>query len=133
MSTLRWIGGLATLAFAVVLPGCGKRPAPAPVVLGANAERGKVALRQYGCGACHTIPGVVGARGLVGPPLVDVGRRVYVAGVLPNDPENMVRWIMDPPAVDSKTAMPDLGVTERDARDMAEYLYHLARRGSGMR
>ena len=55
---------------------------------------------------------------------------MYIAGVLPNDPENVVRWIMNPPSVDEKTAMPYLGVTDRDARDMAEYLYHLRTRGN---
>lgn len=49
--------------------------------------------------------------------------RVYIAGVLPNDPNNLVRWVMNPPGIDSLTAMPYLGVSERDARDMAEYLY----------
>jgi cytochrome c1 len=47
---------------------------------------------------------------------------MYIAGVLPNQPENLVRWIIDPPSTDAKTAMPTVGVTERDARDMAEYL-----------
>jgi cytochrome c len=119
-------------AFALVAgltaAGCGKRVSRAPTVPGGDAERGKVALRGYGCGSCHTIPGIRGARGLVGPPLADVGRRIYIAGVLPNEPMNMIQWIMDPPRVDSKTAMPNLGVTERDARDMAEYLYRLPSR-----
>jgi len=119
---------LAASAAAALLAaaGCGKRVTKAPLIAGADAERGKTAIESYGCGACHTIPGVRGARGLVGPPLADVGRRVYIAGVVPNDPENMVRWIMNPPTVDSKTAMPDLGIPEGVARDMAEYLYVLS-------
>jgi cytochrome c1 len=117
----------ATVCFvlALVVPGCGKKVTPAPVVSGGSAERGEVAIRKYGCGSCHTIAGIPGARGLVGPPLDDVGQRVYIAGVLPNVAENMVRWIANPPAVDAKTAMPNLGVSDRDARDMAEYLYRL--------
>lgn len=95
---------------------------------GGNADRGKVALRAYGCGTCHTIPGIRGARGLVGPSLAETGQRVYVAGVLPNEPENMVRWILDPPAVDPRTAMPKVGVSDQDARDMAEYIYQLVKR-----
>ena len=83
---------------------------------------GKLLLRQFGCGSCHEIPGVAAARGKVGPPLAGVATRVYIAGVLPNTPENLVRWLRDPPAVSPQSAMPDLGVTERDARDIAAYL-----------
>lgn len=71
------------------------------------------------------IPGVPGARGLVGPPLGDVVSRVYVAGVLNNTPDNLVRWISDPKAIDERTAMPNVGVSESEARDIAAYLYSL--------
>jgi putative membrane protein len=91
----------------------------------ADPGRGRVAIRKYGCGSCHTIPGVTGAEGLVGPPLGQIASRVYIAGVLANDPDNMIRWIENPPGVDSKTAMPNMGVTSRDARDIAAYLYTL--------
>ncbi len=112
----------------VALAACRKHVSKVPIVPGGDAERGKVAMKEYGCGSCHTIPGLTGARGLVGPPLGDVASRMYIAGVLPNEPDNVIRWIMNPPSVDSKTAMPYLGVTERDARDMAEYLYELRSR-----
>jgi cytochrome c2 len=92
---------------------------------GGDAGRGQVAIRQYGCGACHTIRGVRGADGLVGPPLNGIAVRSYVGGVLTNTPDNLVRWIQNPPAVDSKTAMPNLGVTHRAAVDIAGYLYSL--------
>jgi len=93
----------------------------------ANADpgRGRDAIRRYGCGSCHTIPGITGARGMVGPPLRQVSQRVFIAGVLLNQPDNMIRWIENPPAIDSKTAMPNMGVTVRDARDIAAYLYTL--------
>jgi cytochrome c1 len=84
-------------------------------------------LRKYGCQSCHSIPGVVGANGLVGPPLGGVASRSYIAGVLPNTPENMMRWIQDPKGVDSLTAMPTLGVTDADARHITAYLYTLRR------
>ena len=82
-------------------------------------------IRQYGCGSCHTIPGIQGAHVLVGPSLVQVASRMYIAGVLPNTPTNMLRWLQNPPAVQPFTAMPNMGVTEADARDMAGYLYTL--------
>jgi cytochrome c len=95
------------------------------MVVGGNRERGRVSLDGYGCGACHVIPGVRGARGLVGPPLTMFARRAYIAGQLLNEPPNLVRWIQDPQAVEPGTAMPDLGVSPAIARDMAAYLYTL--------
>lgn len=88
----------------------------------ASVEAGKRAIGQYLCATCHRIPGIVGASRLVGPPLDGIGARKYIAGVLSNTPENMVRWLRDPQAVDPRSAMPDLGVTEEDARDIAAYL-----------
>jgi cytochrome c2 len=79
----------------------------------------------YGCGACHTIPRVAGAKSTVGPDLHGIAGRAYIAGVLPNTPENMMRWLMNPPAVDDKTAMPNLHIPAVEARDMAAYLYTL--------
>jgi cytochrome c oxidase assembly factor CtaG/cytochrome c2 len=94
-------------------------------ITNADPGRGRDAIRRYGCGSCHTIPGVTGARGMVGPPLGQVSQRVFIAGVLPNQPDNMIRWIENPPGIDPKTAMPNMGVTARDARDIASYLYTL--------
>jgi cytochrome c len=92
---------------------------------GGTPASGMAAISRYGCSTCHTIPGVGGANGRVGPPLAEVGSRVYLAGRLENTPDNMIRWIRDPRGVDDKTAMPNLGVTEKDARDIASYLYTL--------
>lgn len=90
-----------------------------------DPDRGRTAIRKYGCGSCHDIPGVSGAVGMVGPPLGTIAQRVFIAGVLPNEPDNMIRWLENPPGVDPKTAMPYMGVTPRDARDIAAYLYTL--------
>jgi cytochrome c2 len=94
-------------------------------VHGGDPDRGAAAMILYGCGACHVIPGVTGARGTVGPSLEGMARRAYVGGVLPNAPGGMVRWLVDPTAHAPQTAMPDLGVTEAEARDMAAYLFTL--------
>ena len=51
------------------------------------------------------------ANGPVGPPLTGIANRIYIAGVLPNNPDNMIRWIQHPKQVDDKTAMPELNVT----------------------
>jgi len=90
-----------------------------------DAMRGSHLFAGYGCTGCHTIPGVEGAEGLIGPPLQRMARRGYVGGVVRNTPENLVRWIQDPPGVDPMTAMPNLRVKPEDARDMAAYLYTL--------
>jgi cytochrome c2 len=92
-------------------------------VLEGNTENGRLLLRQYGCGSCHRIPGVADADGRVGPPLAGVARRVYLAGVLPNTPENMARWIQGPQQFEPRTAMPNLQVGAAQARDMVAYLY----------
>lgn len=92
-----------------------------------DPERGRLALRLYGCRTCHMIPGLVGRFDVrVGPPLDELGSRAYVAGVLANEPEAVVHWIMDPQSVDPLSAMPDLGVSEDVARDVAAYLYTVA-------
>ncbi len=119
------IRGLAFVAIAsAVLAGCtaGARQA-ASVLTGGDSQRGRAAISKFGCGSCHAISGIWSAHGLVGPPLTGLKNRMYVAGVLPNTPDNLVRWIRNPKEVNGKTLMPVLGVGERDAADIAAYLY----------
>jgi cytochrome c len=97
----------------------------APIVEGGNAHRGAAVIAQYGCGSCHTIPGVRAADGLVGPPLLWWSRRTFIAGEIPNTPANLVRWVRSPQSVEPQTAMPELGLTDQQARDVAAYLYTL--------
>ena len=87
-----------------------------------DAGRGRDALSQYGCHGCHRIPGITGADVNVGPPLAGIARRQLIAGQIANTPEAMTRWLRDPQSVDALTAMPNLSVTERDARDIAAFL-----------
>ena len=79
-------------------------------------------MRSYGCGSCHAISGVRGADGLVGPSLSNFGDRRTIAGRLPNTPENLTRWILDPQRVKPGDAMPDVGLDRREARDIAAFL-----------
>jgi cytochrome c2 len=92
---------------------------------GGNARWGRVEIRKYGCNACHSIAGVPGARGLIGPPLTGVRDRYYIAGGLVNTPKNMMLWIQHPHQVEPHTLMPEMGVTESDSRDIVAYLYTL--------
>ena len=94
-------------------------------VTGGDVSRGKVAIRQYGCQTCHVIPGVTGADALVGPPLNGIGSRHYLGGVVSNSPDGMIAWLQNPKAFEPLTAMPVLGVTDQDARDITAYLYTL--------
>jgi cytochrome c1 len=82
-------------------------------------------IRAAGCAACHVIPGIGQPRGVVAPPLDAFARRSFIAGIVPNTPVNLVRWVMNPPAIDPRTAMPALGLTEAEAQDVAAYLYTL--------
>jgi cytochrome c1 len=92
---------------------------------GGNPYRGKLLIQQYGCGGCHEIPGVDGANAVVGPPLTHIANRVYIAGKVANTPQNMQLWIINPQRIDPKNAMPNLGVTSPDSRDITAYLYTL--------
>ena len=105
-----------------LLAGCGRPPEREPLT-GGNARHGLGLIQQYGCGSCHRISGVPGANGSVGPPLDELAHRVYLAGRLANTPDNLIKWIRDPRAVDPSTVMPAVGVDEAGARDIAAYLY----------
>ena len=127
-TVLLGVGVLLVAVVAVDLAARGLRQHPEPPVWsipGGDAERGRTAIEFYGCGACHAIPGIRSARGRVGPQLAGFSEQMYVAGRLPNTPPNLVFWIRHPQRVDPQTAMPDLGVSEEEARDIAAYLYTL--------
>ncbi len=94
-------------------------------VNGGDPARGARAIGTYGCGSCHVIPGIAGASNYVGPPLNAYAKRAYVAGKLPNEADNLIYWIQQPQAVWPGNAMPNLGVTDQDAHDIAAYLYTL--------
>lgn len=114
-------------AAACLLAGCdaGQMKKAAEVGAIGNAVHGKQLIAGYGCGGCHMIPGIQGARGLVGPPLFYFSERTMIAGELPNTPENLAHWIEHPHEIEPKTAMPDLGLSESQAYDIAAYLYTL--------
>jgi cytochrome c2 len=95
------------------------------IVAGGDARRGQAALQAWGCGSCHTIPGITGGDGKVGPALDSVSGHSYIAGHLRNTPDNMVLWIMHPQEVSPGVGMPDSNVPESVARDMAAYLYSI--------
>ena len=111
------------MACVALLAGCTDEPPTR--VPGGDAQQGLRLVTQYQCGACHTIPGVQGAAGGQGPALDSMGRLSYIAGGIPNQPANMVRWLRVPHAVKPGTEMPPMGLTEQEARHMAAFLYTL--------
>jgi cytochrome c1 len=92
---------------------------------GGDPDKGRDAIGRYGCSSCHTVPGVRGADGMVGPPLTKIGTRMYIGGVLKNTPDNMKAWLKNPPGIDEKTAMPNLHLSDEEAKDISAYLYTL--------
>ncbi len=121
----------ATLGIVVVMvlflaacsAGVNGMPEPHPASQ-SSIEAGRRLIVSYGCGTCHTIPGVPGAIGKAAPPLYRFYERSYIAGELPNTEENLIKWIRDPQQMEPGNAMPDMGVSEEDARNIAAYLYH---------
>lgn len=114
----------ALLAFA--LTACEDAEAPDHLrVVGGDPDRGRTLIVEYGCNSCHVVPEIRGPRAHVGPPLTDFGHRKYIAGHLPNQPDNLVSWLRHPTAIDPRTAMPDVGLSDEEARHIAAFLYGL--------
>jgi cytochrome c1 len=96
-----------------------------PVPTGGDPALGVATIQRVGCAACHDIPGIRGLHGRLAPSLADFAHRAVIGGVLPSTPANLTRWLIDPPAISPHTAMPALGLTDQEARDVAAYLYSL--------
>lgn len=130
-ASLRWLLALVLLAVGAAALGGAilyhqareATKVQADAITGGKAARAKVALARYGCAACHVIPGIAGANGQVGPDLTQVGQRATLAGQLANDPGTMVRWLMRPQQLVPGSGMPEQGLSEQEARDIAAYLY----------
>ncbi|MBK5259722.1 MAG: cytochrome c [Thermoanaerobaculia bacterium] len=107
---------------------CGKREAPAVAAAAGSAgdaARGRELMTSYGCTGCHMVPGIDGPRATLGPALDNSATKTAILGKFPNTPENMIRWLQNPPGMDPNTTMPNVGVTEQDARDVTAFLFTL--------
>jgi cytochrome c2 len=130
-STSRAATIAATLAVIVVVAGgvaglvmsSKQRSTIAHTLTGGDPSAGPALIRRYGCGGCHTVSGVAGADGKVAAPLDHLRQRVFIGGVLRNTPDNLVHWIVSPRRFAPRTAMPDTGISEAEARDIAAFLY----------
>jgi cytochrome c len=119
--------GAITVLAGACLGGSGSE---AQAVPGGDPERGRRLIGEYGCGSCHMIPGVPASLGRVGPRFEEFADRAFIVGGLRNEPANLVRWIRFPQEIEPGTVMPNLGVSEAHAADIAAYLYTL--RGGGL-
>jgi cytochrome c1 len=124
MTTSRTLAAALLALSAWGLAGCDSGAKLAPGTSG-DPELGKLALTQYACQSCHKIPGVIGSEVYVGRPLEGIAKRRFIAGNLLNNQDNLMRWIRDPQSVYPETAMPNLGVSEKDARHISAYLLTL--------
>ena len=115
---------LLTVSFVAACRG-GKTERAYPIATGGDPQRGVTLIRQYSCGACHIIPGVREAEGLLAPPLTFFARRSFIAGEAPNTLENLIQWIVSPQSIEPGTVMPALGLDPQQARDIAAYPYTL--------
>ena len=114
------------LWIALVLAGCGGESLEQAVIrAGGDPDAGRVKVAQFGCPACHSIPGFAAGEGQIGPSLAGLAERPTLAGGVPNTPENLMLWIRRPSDVVPGTTMPVLGLTEQDSRDVAAFLYSL--------
>jgi len=109
------------MTFLLALSACSRRE-PAPPAVRGDPVLGARLVDQFQCGACHSIPGIPAAQGRAGPTLAAFGRRSYIAGSIPNVPDKLVRWLVDPAAVKPGASMPAMGVSAVEARHMAAYL-----------
>ena len=112
------------MGLGTILAACATK-APPTLVEGGDPYRGAQSIQRQGCHSCHRIPGIRGANSYVGPPLNGWSARQYIAGNMENTPANLIDWIMNPQAIEPGTAMPDMNITEEEARDIAAYLYTL--------
>src|ERR1043166_4515811 len=114
---------LASVLLLCAAAGCENPQGTASARQIGDVPRGAALISWYGCGTCHSFPGIPGANAQVGPPLDHFAERGYVVGMLRNTPDNLVRWIRDPQKIVPSNAMPALGIDNRDAHDIAAYLY----------
>lgn len=89
-----------------------------------DTAHGRQLVDQYGCASCHTFPGAT-VKVPVGPSLEGIGSRAVIANKVPNNAENLAKFLQDPQAVDPHNTMPNVAVTPADSHELAAYLLSL--------
>ena len=118
---MRLACSIGVIGVAILCAGCSRSTTPQRYTTSAPLDAPELMI-QYGCPTCHVVPRVPGAVGKVGPSLEGLDQRSYLAGTLPNSPDNLIHWIQHPQQIHPGTAMPEMGVTSTDAARIAAFL-----------
>ena len=87
------------------------------------AADGQKLFLAKGCAGCHSLVALNAPKGMLGPNLANIGARTWIAaGTLPNTDENLAHWIRVPQEVKHGVLMPNLGLSENEAKSIAAYL-----------
>lgn len=121
--TRRSLTAAALLGAALLIAGCGATAEPTRTGVAGDPDRGREVYLQYGCASCHATPDVPSVSDGIGPDLHDFASNVYIAGQIPNRPEELIQWIRQPQQMIPGSIMPNMGVTQEDAEDIAAFLY----------
>lgn len=82
---------------------------------GGNAANGAKLVQTGMCIACHAVRGVPSMQATLGPNLTHLATRTSIAaGLYPNDPRHLARWVKNAPAMKPGIIMPAFGVGEYD-------------------
>jgi cytochrome c oxidase subunit 2 len=120
--------GHALMAFPVIVMEPGEfdtwidRRAKPSIGLG-DMENASALFLQQGCGGCHRVDGLK-AQGLSGPDLSHVGSRLTIgAGLLENDIESLVRFIVHSASLKPGSRMPAYpGLSDAELKKIATWL-----------
>ena len=86
---------------------------------------GQQAFLGSSCSYCHRVAGT-NATSTFGPDLTHVaGRATLAAGVIPNTPDDLARWIIDPQDVKPGTLMPAIEMPGPELESLVAYLESL--------
>ena len=84
---------------------------------GDAANGAKLMIGAGTCLGCHMINGVPSMVGVIGPNLTHIATRTTIAaGLYPNDPQHLARWIKNAEAMKPGSIMPVLGAGQYDPR-----------------
>jgi len=88
-------------------------------------KSGRKAFLAQSCVNCHRVAGTP-AQGKYAPDLTHLmSRQTLAAGMIPNTPENLRRWIDDPQKIKPGCLMPAFGLSDRDRDAIVDYLVTL--------
>ena len=127
-STFSAARAFAVLAIACASSGsaaCSDKSDLPRTLAGADPANGLIVIERVGCASCHAVPGVRWPVGATAASLDGFGDSPLISGRLPNQPDTLVRFLRNAPALDPQTAMPPMPLSQAEARDVAAYLYTL--------